>query len=73
MYVLVQPQDKEHGVEAGSPHRCGGQRPPGGNFNTGAFVTEYERLRDSGMGVEQALIFTGHEFRLRQLAFRAAR
>ena len=45
----------------------------GGNLNTNAFVTEYERLRDSGMGVEQALVFTGHEFRLRQLAFRAAR
>jgi hypothetical protein len=45
----------------------------GGNRNTGAFVAEYERLRDSGMGVEQALVFTGHEFRLRQLAFRAAR
>jgi hypothetical protein len=44
-----------------------------GNLNTGSFVTEYERLRDSGMNVEQALIFTGHEFRLRQLAFRAAR
>lgn len=44
-----------------------------GNLNTGSFVTEYERLRDSGMGVERALVFTGHEFRLRQLAFRAAR
>jgi hypothetical protein len=44
-----------------------------GNLNTGSFVTEYERLRESGMNVEQALIFTGHEFRLRQLAFRAAR
>jgi hypothetical protein len=45
----------------------------GGNLNTESFVTEYEGLRNSGMGVEQALIFTGHEFRLRQLAFRAAR
>ena len=43
------------------------------DLNTGSFVTEYERLRDSGMGVEQALVFTGHEFRLRHLAFRAAR
>ncbi len=43
------------------------------DLNTGSFVTEYERLRDTGMGVEQALVFTGHEFRLRQLAFRAAR
>ena len=44
-----------------------------GSLNTGSFVSEYERLRDSGMSVEQALIFTGREFRLRQLAFRAAR
>jgi hypothetical protein len=44
-----------------------------GDLNSGSFVAEYERLRDSGMDVEQALIFTGHEFRLRQLEFRAAR
>jgi len=44
-----------------------------GDLNTMAFVTEYERLRETGMGVEQALIFTGHEFRLKQLEFRAAR
>jgi hypothetical protein len=44
-----------------------------GDFNTMAFVAEYERLRESGMGVEQALIFTGHEFRLKHLEFRAAR
>ncbi len=37
------------------------------------FVAEYERLRDTGMDVEQALIFTGHEFRLKHLEFRAAR
>jgi hypothetical protein len=44
-----------------------------GDLNTTAFVAEYERLRETGMGVEQALIFTGHEFRLKQLEFRAAR
>ncbi len=44
-----------------------------GSLNSESFVTEYERLRDSGMGIEQALIFTGHEFRLRHLEFRAAR
>ena len=43
------------------------------DLNTMAFVDEYERLRESGMGIEQALIFTGHEFRLKQLEFRAAR
>ena len=44
-----------------------------GNLNTMAFAVEYERLRERGMGIEQALIFTGHEFRLKQLEFRAAR
>jgi hypothetical protein len=44
-----------------------------GDLNTMAFAAEYERLREGGMGVEQALIFTGHEFRLKQLEFRAAR
>jgi hypothetical protein len=44
-----------------------------GDINTMAFAAEYERLRDTGMGIEQALIFTGHEFRLKQLEFRAAR
>jgi hypothetical protein len=45
----------------------------GSNLNTESFVTEFEKLRDAGMDIEQALIFTGHEFRLRQLEFRAAR
>jgi hypothetical protein len=44
-----------------------------GDLNTMAFAAEYERLRETGMGVEQALSFTGHEFRLKQLEFRAAR
>jgi hypothetical protein len=44
-----------------------------GDLNTTAFMDEYERLRETGMGIEQALIFTGHEFRLKQLEFRPAR
>ena len=43
------------------------------DLNTMAFVAEYEKLREKGMAIEQALIFTGHEFRLKQLEFRAAR
>lgn len=43
------------------------------SLNTEPFVAEYGRLRDSGMGIEQALIVTGHEFRLKHLEFRAAR
>ena len=40
-----------------------------GDINSGAFITEYERLREEGMGVEQAMIFVGHEFRLRYLRY----
>ncbi len=41
-----------------------------GDINSGAFITEYERLRDEeGMEVEQAMIFVGHEFRLRHLRY----
>jgi hypothetical protein len=41
-----------------------------GDINSGAFMAEYERLRDEeGMGVEQAMIFVGHEFRLRHLRY----
>jgi hypothetical protein len=40
-----------------------------GDTNSGAFMREYERLREEGMGVEQAMIFVGHEFRLRHLRY----
>jgi hypothetical protein len=40
-----------------------------GDLNSGAFMAEYERLRGEEMGIEQALIFVGHEFRLRHLRY----
>jgi hypothetical protein len=40
-----------------------------GDVNSGAFMSEYERLRGEGMCVEQAMIFVGHEFRLRHLRY----
>jgi len=40
-----------------------------GDINSGAFMAEYERLRKEGMSVEQAMIFVGHEFRLRHLRY----
>jgi hypothetical protein len=40
-----------------------------GDPNSGAFVEEYERLRDEGMGVGQAMIFVGHKFRLWHLRY----
>jgi hypothetical protein len=41
-----------------------------GDTNSGAFMSEYERLRsEEGMGVEQAMTFVGHEFRLRHLRY----
>jgi hypothetical protein len=39
------------------------------DVNSGAFISEYEKLREEGMGVEQAMIFVGHEFRLRHLEY----
>jgi hypothetical protein len=38
-----------------------------GDPTSAVFVTEYARLRNSGMEIEQALILVGHEFRLRQM------
>ncbi len=40
-----------------------------GDLNSGAFIAEYERLQGEGMGVEQAMIFVGHEFRMRHLRY----
>jgi hypothetical protein len=38
-----------------------------GDADSAAFVGEYARLRTSGMGIEQALIMAGHEFRMQHL------
>jgi hypothetical protein len=40
-----------------------------GATDSWAFVAEYERLRDDGMGVEQAMIFVGHCFRMWHLRY----
>jgi hypothetical protein len=40
-----------------------------GDINSAAFMIEYARLREEGMGVEQAMIFVGHEFRLRHMRY----
>ena len=36
-----------------------------GDPDTASFVSEYARLRASGMEIETALIMVGHDFRLR--------
>ena len=38
-----------------------------GDLQSAAFVSDYARLRDSGIEIEQALILVGHEVRLRHL------
>lgn len=38
-----------------------------GDPQSATFVSEYARLRGSGMEIEPALILVGHEFRLRHL------
>jgi len=35
-----------------------------GNPGSWAYVAEYGRCRDNGMGIEQAMIFVGHRFRM---------
>ena len=40
-----------------------------GATDSWAFVAEYERLRDDGMGIEQAMIFVGHCFRMWHLRY----
>jgi hypothetical protein len=43
-----------------------------GDINSGAFMAEYDRLRtEEGMEIEQAMIFVGHEFRMRHLRYQA--
>ncbi len=40
-----------------------------GDINSGAFISEYARLRTEGMEVEQAMIFVGHHFRMVHLRY----
>ena len=40
-----------------------------GDINSGAFISEYERLRAQGMEVEQAMLFVGHHFRMAYLKY----
>ena len=35
-----------------------------GGTDSWAFVAEYGKLRGDGMGIEQAMIFVGHRFRM---------
>ncbi len=41
-----------------------------GGPDSGGFVTEYEKLRGSGMGIKRAPVFAGHRFRLKHLECR---
>ena len=45
----------------------------GGATDSWPFVAEYERLRDEGMGIEQAMIFVGHRFRMFHLRYQPLR
>ena len=41
-----------------------------GDLNSGALVDKYIGLRREGMGVEQAMIFVGHHYRMWHLRYR---
>jgi hypothetical protein len=45
----------------------------GGATDSWALVAEYERLREEGMGIEQAMIFVGHCFRMWHLRHQPVR
>ena len=40
-----------------------------GDLNSEAFVMEYEKRGGAGMDIEQALVFTGHAVRLKELLY----
>jgi hypothetical protein len=40
-----------------------------GATDSWAFLREYERLRDEGMGIEQAMIFVGQRFSMWHLRY----
>jgi hypothetical protein len=40
-----------------------------GGTDSWTFVAEYGRLRSEGMGVEQAMLFVGHRFRMWHLRY----
>jgi hypothetical protein len=44
-----------------------------GDPDSASFVSEYARLRASGMEIETTLIMVGHEFRLRQPEYELVR
>ena len=41
----------------------------GGTIDSWVFVAEYGKLRGEGMGIEQAMIFVGHRFRMWHLRY----
>jgi hypothetical protein len=43
-----------------------------GTQDSAEFIEEYYKLRRSGTPIEQALVFVGHEFRLRQMDYQLA-
>ena len=43
-----------------------------GDTDSAQFVEEYLKLRRSGTPIEAALVFVGHEFRLRQSEYQLA-
>jgi hypothetical protein len=44
-----------------------------GYTHSWAFLREYERLREDGVGIQQAMIFVGHRFRMWRPGYQPAR
>src|SRR5215213_6185310 len=60
--ALVQPQEEGCRERSRALHRRRGRAMLWGATDSWAFMSEYERLRDEGMGIEQAMIFVGQCF-----------
>ena len=69
LHVLVQPQDQKHGGEIHPKTDKESLSLLDGVLNSEAFVMEYEKRRGAGMDIAQALVFTGHAFRLKELLY----
>src|SRR5215218_11397590 len=67
--VLVQPQEEGCGNRSRALHRRRGRAYALGATDSWAFLREYERLREEGMGIEQAMICVGQRFSMWHLRY----
>jgi hypothetical protein len=67
---LVQPQEEGCGERSRALHRQEAEHMLWGATDSWAFLREYERLRDEGLGIEETMIFVGQRFSMWHLRLR---